>query len=99
MSRFVTISIRLLTVAGLSGAIALAQDVPLTVHLTSPLTGASLRKGDQFTAQISSPDSLKGDTVRCTVQTAKAAVVEFTVDSLHHNTGVDIPIGGNISGV
>ncbi len=98
-----TIQLGFVMIAGFLGAAAYAQDVPITLRLTSALSAGSAQKGDQFTAQIASPDSLKGDTVRATVtQVAVShgqALVEFSVDSLHHSSGVDIPLAANVQGV
>src|SRR5579871_6619749 len=103
MKKILNFSLPRLGAAALFAAIAFAQDVPVTVQLTTPISAGVVHKGDRITMQIASPDSLKNDTVLCTVtnvsSSKKQTAVEFTVDSLHHSSGVDVPVSADVQGV
>jgi OmpA-OmpF porin, OOP family len=81
---------------------ARAQDVSMTVQLTSALSSGSLHKGDSFTAQIASPAAFQGDTIRGKIsQTGSShgqATVDITFTTITHN-GLDVPVVTTIQGV
>src|ERR1700735_5378610 len=78
------------------------QDVSVTVQLTTPLSAASLRKGDQIAAQVASPSSFKGDLIhgRVTHVTSSRgqSLVEFSFDTLTH-AGVAVAVDASVQGV
>lgn len=85
----------------LAGALA-AQEIPITVQLTSPISSASARKGDPVSAKVTSPDALKGDTIVGAVSQASngrnQSSVAFTFTMLSHG-GANIPIGATLQAV
>ena len=93
---------RILLIAGYVGTIgAMAQEIPMTVQLSTPLNAASSRKGDLIAAQVTSPDSLKGDTLQGTVAQVNSrgqALVAFTFNTLRHGN-MNIPVAATLQGV
>jgi OmpA-OmpF porin, OOP family len=81
---------------------ARAQDVSMTVQLTSALSSGSAHKGDAFTGQIASPAAFQGDTIRGKVtQTGSShgqATVDITFTTITHD-GLDVPVVTTIQGV
>jgi len=99
----------LIVSAAFAGILAMApaasarpQDVSVTVQLTTPLSAASLHKGDQIAAQIASPDSFKGDLIRGKVTQVNSSrgqsLVEFSFDTLTH-AGVAVAVSANLQGL
>jgi outer membrane protein OmpA-like peptidoglycan-associated protein len=87
--------------AALAGGL-LAQEIPLTVQLTSSMSSASARKGDPVSAKVASPDSLRGDTILGTVSKAinsrNQSSVAFTFNMLSHG-GANIPINATLQAI
>ncbi len=81
---------------------ARAQDISITVQLTSALSSGSAHKGDSFSGQIASPAAFQGDTIRGKVtQTGSShgqATVDITFTTVTHN-GLDVPVVTTIQGV
>lgn len=80
------------------GGLALAQDVEIQADLLSPLGTQTSRKDDKVTAQVTSPDALKGDTLEGKVTDVRSAsrlrgssVLNFTFVTLRH-AGAAVPI-------
>jgi len=75
---------------GFSG-LARAQDIEIQADLLSPLGTQTSHKDDKVTAQVTSPDALKGDTLEGKVTDVRSAsrlrgssVLNFTFDTLRH---------------
>jgi len=68
---------------------ALAQDVPMSVRLTSTLNVAGAPVGQSVTGEILTPDSFSGDAIKGKVTLATVAhgkaTVEFQFEYVHHN--------------
>ncbi len=91
-----------LALAGLVGTMtAFAQDVAISVQMSVPLSAASSRKGDMIAGQVTSPDSLKGDTLQGMVSQVNSrgqASVTFTFNTLRHG-GLSIPVTATLQAV
>lgn len=77
----------------------------LTVKLVSPLSTASVHKGEPFHVQVVAPDALKGDTMLGEVIQSKGSgkskgtsVLEIRFDSLQHQT-TNVPVAATIDSV
>ena len=73
------------------GGLARAQDIDIHADLLSPLGTQTSHKDDKVTAQVTSPDALKGDTLEGKVTDVRSAsrlrgssVLNFTFDTLRH---------------
>jgi outer membrane protein OmpA-like peptidoglycan-associated protein len=68
--------------------VATAQDVPMSVRLTSTLNVSGAPIGQSITGEVLSPDSFKGDAIRGKITQAKIshgkATVEFQFEYIHH---------------
>lgn len=91
-------------VAGVAGWLV-AQDMPLTVDLVTPLSTASNHKGDPVTARVVSPAQFQGDTVQGHVTESKSgnkihgeAALNFNFDALVHG-GTIMPISSSITSI
>ena len=77
----------------------------LTVKLVSPLSTASVHKGEPFHVQVVAPDALKGDTMLGEVIQSKGSgkskgtsLLEIRFDSLQHQT-TNVPVAATIDSV
>jgi outer membrane protein OmpA-like peptidoglycan-associated protein len=84
------------------GGLARAQDIEIQADLLSPLGTQTSHKDDKVTAQVTSPDALKGDTLEGKVTDVRSAsrlrgssVLNFTFDTLRH-AGAVVPISAQI---
>lgn len=85
--------------------VVFAQDTPLIVKLSTPLSTATNHKGDPVTAQVLQPPQLAGDTVQGHVTEARSgnklrgnAVLNFNFDTLQHG-GTSVPIASSITSI
>src|SRR5579864_7552370 len=87
-----------LTLAAISPA-AMAQDVPMSVRLTSTLNVSGAPVGQSVMGEVLSPDSFKGDEIKGKVTASKVskgtATVEFQFDYIHHG-GYDYKVMAKI---
>lgn len=99
---------RLVLPAAIAGLLAMVpsasarpQEMQVTTQLSSALT-ATLHKGDPISAQVTSPDALKGDSLRGKVTNVNSSrgqsTVEFAFDTLVHS-GLAVAVAANIQGV
>jgi OmpA-OmpF porin, OOP family len=95
---------RLLLFAAIFCFTAFGQEA-LTVKLVSPLSTASVHKGEPFHVQVVAPDALKGDTMLGEVIQSKGSgkskgtsVLEIRFDSLQHQT-TNVPVAATIDSV
>lgn len=68
---------------------AIAQDVPMSVRLTSTLNVAGAPVGQSVTGEVLTPDTFKGDAIKGKITQANVshgkATVEFQFEYVHHN--------------
>jgi len=92
----------LAAVAAVAPASASAQDTPMTVQITSPLSASSTHKGDIVTVQITSPAAFQGDTIQGKVTQAGSShgqsSLQITFDSLRH-AGIVVAIAASIQSI
>jgi OmpA-OmpF porin, OOP family len=88
--------------AAIAPSSAAAQDTPMTVQLSSPLSAGSTHKGDEITVQITSPAAFQGDTIEGRVTQAGSShgqsTLQITFDSLRH-AGIVVAVATSIQSI
>jgi outer membrane protein OmpA-like peptidoglycan-associated protein len=88
--------------AAMAPRLAAAQDTPMTVQLSTPLSAGSTHKGDEITVRITSPAAFQGDTIEGRVTQAGSShgqsTVQITFDSLRH-AGIVVAVATSIQSI